>query len=1024
MSGWPQPALPVQWAGTANLPPFVGRRREFELLESVWQSVEQGARQVVFVGGEPGAGKSRLAREAAVALNRVGVAVLVGSCSADLGQPFDPLAQPAQTLLAAVEAGELELTGGGGVGPDESRRLLRLLTAGSVQVPSGVGTTGTPAAAPAAATVAPVAFRSVVTALRAASRVRPLLLVLEDLHWAGESGLRVLRHVVEQSEDLPMLVLGTCRTSRPDRSELLSAVVADLVRQPGVQRVDLGGLDTNEVAEYLDARRAAHPDELRQDEVRPHAVLLRDHTGGNPFLLREVCRELEQRDGFARMAQGRIAVPDSVRAVMAGRLAELTGEQRELVGLGAVVGESFAVDLVRAAAARAGGGPSISAAEVFGALAAATARGILETDPGRAGQFRFPHALARQAVLDSLGAFELASAHARVGFALEAGATAAESRVQRLAHHFSQAGGLGLEERAEHYLELAAETAVARLANSDAAMLFERAAGFAVEPARRDQLLLRAAQCHHVAGHMARAREIDDQVATVGDPAHRVAAAVGFEAASWRGGARADHAVALLRSALAARGGDDSDPEVVRALGALGRAFAMSGQRDEGREHHVRALALARASGDEALLAAVLETAMHSYSGVDGLRNRASLADELIALSKRRGDLGPVGAAASLRCHLAYVLGDPVSLETAFADLTRMVRETHDVYWHWTTYLILASRRIMACDFVGAAEAVAEARRLEGRFEQGSAHDAGDGPWSLQSFMLRRETSGLDFARLMLDRLGDIEKPWRPGLVALLTELGLAERARPHLREAVERDLPTLRPSASWPASLSFLGEAAAHLREREALEVLLPDAEVFAGLNLLGSEMLATVGSGDRLLAVMKSALSLPGVDDHFAAALEMDSRMGSPLHVATTQAEWAVHLRRSHAATAEVERHAAPARELADRHGLVRVRRILGPMAGLGRARLPDGLTTRELDVLRLIGEGRSNRDIASALFISENTAANHVRSILMKTQSGNRTAAAHYAMRHGLLVDGGVDGGGGGGPTTRAGSDHRVQ
>jgi DNA-binding CsgD family transcriptional regulator len=286
--------------------------------------------------------------------------------------------------------------------------------------------------------------------------------------------------------------------------------------------------------------------------------------------------------------------------------------------------------------------------------------------------------------------------------------------------------------------------------------------------------------------------------------------------------------------------------------------------------------------------------------------------------------------------------------------------------------------------------------------------------------MLRRENGGLDFVRPLLDRVAEVEKPWRPGLVALLTELGLAERARPHLREAIERDLPSLRPSASWPASLSFLGEAAARLRERDALEALLPDAEVFAGLNLLGSEMLATLGSGDRLLAVMKSALSLPGVDDHFAAALEMDSQMGFSLHVATTQAEWAAHLRRAHAPASEVESHAAAARVLADRHGLVRVQRILGPMAGLGRSRLPDGLTSRELDVLRLIGEGRSNRDIAAILFISENTAANHVRSILMKTQSGNRTAAAHYAMRHGLLVEGRGDGRRDAGVT----SDHRVQ
>ena len=209
-----------------------------------------------------------------------------------------------------------------------------------------------------------------------------------------------------------------------------------------------------------------------------------------------------------------------------------------------------------------------------------------------------------------------------------------------------------------------------------------------------------------------------------------------------------------------------------------------------------------------------------------------------------------------------------------------------------------------------------------------------------------------------------------------------------------------MRLSSTWPAALSFLGEAACWLGDREAARVLLAEAECFAGLNLMGAEFLATLGSADRLLAMLKDTLGLPGVEEHFASALAMDQHMGSTLHVATTQAEWAAHLRRRHAPAAAVEDHAAPARELADRFDLVRVRRILGPDAGATRPALPDGLTARELDVLNLIGRGRSNRDIAHELFISENTAANHVRSILMKTGCANRTAAAHYAMERGLL------------------------
>jgi DNA-binding NarL/FixJ family response regulator len=139
------------------------------------------------------------------------------------------------------------------------------------------------------------------------------------------------------------------------------------------------------------------------------------------------------------------------------------------------------------------------------------------------------------------------------------------------------------------------------------------------------------------------------------------------------------------------------------------------------------------------------------------------------------------------------------------------------------------------------------------------------------------------------------------------------------------------------------------------------------------------------------------------------MDTRMGSTLHVATTRAAWAAWLLRTHAPPARAEEQSTAARDLAERHGLVRVRRLLGEDGSPTSARVAhlDGLTIRELEVLQLIGRGRSNREIAADLFISEHTAANHVRSILMKTQSTNRTAAARYAMRHGLLEESSDDG-----------------
>jgi DNA-binding CsgD family transcriptional regulator len=152
--------------------------------------------------------------------------------------------------------------------------------------------------------------------------------------------------------------------------------------------------------------------------------------------------------------------------------------------------------------------------------------------------------------------------------------------------------------------------------------------------------------------------------------------------------------------------------------------------------------------------------------------------------------------------------------------------------------------------------------------------------------------------------------------------------------------------------------------------------------------------------MGLLRAGLGQPGVEEAFASALEMDRRMGSVIHEATTQAHWAAYLRRTGASADGVRQHEEPARAAASRYGLVRVLRIVGPE---NPEALPDGLTAREVEVLGLLAGGASNRDIATRLVISEHTAANHVRSILMKTQSPNRTTAAHYAVRHRLVGDG---------------------
>jgi hypothetical protein len=798
MTGWTSPALPAQWSWTAQLPPWVGRRAELAQLEDIWAAVEHGARQLVFVTGEPGAGKSRLVMEAAWALHTRGVPVLVGACTSDFGLPFDPLVPPVRVLLAAVDRGELALANAEGASATEARRLLSVLT-------SGVSSEAT------AETFTAVALGAVVSALTSACAHGPVVMVLEDLHWAGESGLRALRYIVERTANLPVLFLATHRDTPPASSALVSVLMAELMRLPGVHRIDLAGFDTSEVSSYLTAQHAGDA-----ATIHSGAAVLRDTTGGNPFLLGEVWRELQRHGGLGHLATGQIAVPGSLRVLVSERLARLDPGDRDIVARGAVIGETFELELVRAS----GVDPGRPAADIYRALATAAAQGLVEAVPGMVGQYRFAHALARQAVLEAMDPYERASAHAAIALALEGGGDAVDPAVlPQLAHHFSMAVGLGMEHRAARYLKKSAVLAETRLAHSDAAGLFERAADLTPVGRERDELLVRATRSYAAAGHFRRARALGDAVATTGDREVRLEAAIDYEEASFHG-LGSGRAVDVLAAALDDTSLPESDPLRVLAEAAYGRALVMSGRFGEGHTQLARTVARARALADEHLLLGVLTRSvtlavkLTADGGFDQMRSQREYAYEVTMLARRRGELRPLNVATQMRAFAAYILGDPIELDTALEELLLTGRVTNEPIFRWRGRCMMTTRHLLLCELGAARESLAEARRLGSTLD---LPDDADGAWSLQSFMIRREIGGIEFARPALVA-GDIpQNTWVPGLLAVCTELGLAQRARVLLHRTVEQGLPDCgtpprgpQPCRSSPTQPSFSTTGAA----------------------------------------------------------------------------------------------------------------------------------------------------------------------------------------------------------------------
>jgi DNA-binding CsgD family transcriptional regulator len=213
--------------------------------------------------------------------------------------------------------------------------------------------------------------------------------------------------------------------------------------------------------------------------------------------------------------------------------------------------------------------------------------------------------------------------------------------------------------------------------------------------------------------------------------------------------------------------------------------------------------------------------------------------------------------------------------------------------------------------------------------------------------------------------------------------------------------LANVTQSPRWPATLAYLAEAAAALRDAEAAMRILPMLDEYAGMNIVMGPLVAVFGAADRYRAQLHAICGTGSPGRLFADALALDRRTESPLHEAETLAAWGAHARTcgnvDHALTLE-----AAAAGVAKPRNLVRVLGRLPSSVIDERAVArphPDGLTGREIEVLRLLGTGLSNRQLAQHLTISESTAANHVRSILLKTGSANRTQAARYAVDHGL-------------------------
>jgi DNA-binding NarL/FixJ family response regulator len=432
----------------------------------------------------------------------------------------------------------------------------------------------------------------------------------------------------------------------------------------------------------------------------------------------------------------------------------------------------------------------------------------------------------------------------------------------------------------------------------------------------------------------------------------------------------------------------------VQALGSFGRALAFAGETARAREIGDKAIDHARAADDPAVLMHTLKASLWHVLAPELCELQAKRSAEVSRMALAHRNYEVLGASSHFRAMVSYLAGRPEDLAASTADMRRAGQAIGQPVFGFVGACVEQALAYLRGDFAGAERWADIALRTGDLFD-----DETEGSNGVQMFMIRRETGDLKKFSGFVDGSETFAGRWVPGLLALYTEVDCEAGMTRALNHLLNRKLGDRTNEAQWPMELVFAVEAALRLNNREALHGLRPYLSRYAGKNLVAGQFVALFGSADRYLARI-AALSgdTAAAERHFAAALEMDRRMGSVVHVSETLARYAVFAA-STGRTEEARRLADEARAIATSIGQ---NRIIGLLDSLLTIDLqgPDGLTDREVEVLRLLAEGLSNRAIGERLYISTNTAANHVRSILLKTGAANRTQAAMYAADHELL------------------------
>ncbi|MGA8256370.1 MAG: AAA family ATPase [Nocardioides sp.] len=807
--------------------PHVGRSRESAVLLGSWDAACSGHGQLVLIGGEPGIGKTRLVTDHATAVHAAGGTVLYGSVSDGFGVPYQPWIESLGRVVDGIGAGFLEAYVAA-AGPDLVR-LLPQLQRRIRGLPAPTRSDGE--------TERYLLMEALTRFMHAVAQRNPVLLVLDDLHWADKPTLLLLAHLHRNLGDSGVQMVATYRDS--EHSEHLTETLANLRREQRVERMTLTGLGHEDISELL---HNASGQPLTTETLDLCRLLERD-TAGNPLFVTEVLRDLREGGFLAPDADGvwgltsslhELPSPASVRELVGQRVGKLGAAAHRALTAAAAIGLEFEVDVLAAVL-------EVSPDHVLELVDEGERATLLTEEGTHPGRARFVHALIAHALLVDLSPTRRSRLHRRIAdVILDRHGAHLGDRTGAVATHLLASGDKGPQTL--DLLRQAGRRALDALAPDEALRWFVAARNLIDAAGQTDPDL----DCDL-------ALETGVALRDAGDPtAHEHLTCAARQAERLNDGARLAAALFAMDRSFATSLGDadqamqqlmeraielcpEPGPSRARLLAMLGAELDTVGSLARRRTLVDEALHLARGLNDTLTLARVLVSSVSALLAAETLPQRREIIAELERLTPQVTDPFVRTFTAYHGVYTSIEALDRPGVTRAMADLTQAGAESQP--------LLTWSRSVMETCVVRLDGDLVEAER---RADEAFAYATGAG---IHDAFVLYAVQLMD-VRIAQGRIGELlevlveasdanpslEGPLRTVIALAQHERGLVAEAHESIDQVLADGVDTIPRTYAWLPALDQLATAANRLGRLDAaaaahpLVVEVPDVVASSG--------------------------------------------------------------------------------------------------------------------------------------------------------------------------------------------------